>query len=84
MWRDHPSVYQDNMDYVRNDIVKPFKIKILRYAEPMREINDLAKSLPQPSTKDNSAKAANCNVRKQEFTDSEFRLAIKDRLPKYM
>ena len=32
MWRKHRSVYQDHMNYVRNDTLKPFKIKILRYA----------------------------------------------------
>ena len=29
MRRKHWSVYQDHMKYVRNDIVKPFKVKIL-------------------------------------------------------
>ena len=32
MWRKHRSVYQDHMKYVHNDIVKPLKFKILRYA----------------------------------------------------
>ena len=27
MWRKHQSVYQYHMQYVRNDIVKPFKVK---------------------------------------------------------
>ena len=35
MWRKHCSVYQDHMKCVRNDIVKPFKVKILRYSERM-------------------------------------------------
>ena len=30
MWRKHRSVYQYHMKYVRNDTVKPFKVKILR------------------------------------------------------
>ena len=29
MWRKHQSIYQDNMKYVCNNIVKPFKVKIL-------------------------------------------------------
>ena len=29
VWRNHWSVYQDHMNYVCNDIVKPFKVKIL-------------------------------------------------------
>ena len=45
MWRKHQSVYQDNMKYVRNDIVKPFRVKILRYAKRVREMHELAKQL---------------------------------------
>ena len=36
MWRKHRSVYQYHMKFVRNDIVKPFKVKILRYTERFR------------------------------------------------
>ena len=33
MWRKHQSFYHEHMKYVRNDILKPFKVKILRYTE---------------------------------------------------
>ena len=33
MWRKYQTVYLDRMKYVRNDILKPFKVKILRYTE---------------------------------------------------
>ena len=46
MWRKHFSVYQDHMKYVRNDIVKHFKVKILRYAKRMHDMYDLEKYLP--------------------------------------
>ena len=36
MWRNHWSVYQDHLKYVCNDIVKPFRFRILRYAERVR------------------------------------------------
>ena len=39
------------MKYVRNDIVKPFKVKILRYSERAHEMNDLDKYLHPPSMK---------------------------------
>ena len=55
MWRKYRSVYQDPMKYVRNDIVKPFKVKILCYAEHIRGMHDLEKYLPQPSRKEESA-----------------------------
>ena len=70
------------MNYVRNDIVKPFKVKILWNAERVREMHDLANYLPPPSMKGESEMAANWNVHNQEFTASDIRLAIKDGLPK--
>ena len=48
MWRKNQSVYQDHMNYVRNDIVKPFKVIILRYTERMQEMHELANHLPPP------------------------------------
>ena len=84
MWKKHHSVYQDHMKYVCNDIVKPFKVKILRYAKRVRDMNDLLKYLTPPSMNGESEKAANWTIRNQEFTASEVRLEIKDRLPKSM
>ena len=84
MWRNHWSVYQDHIKYVCNDIVKPFKVKILHYAKRVREMHDQAKYLPPLSMKGASAMAANWNVRNQELTASDIRLAIKGRLPKFM
>ena len=55
IWRKHRSVYQDHMKYVCNYIVKPFKVKILRYAERVRDMHDLAKYLRPPLMKGESA-----------------------------
>ena len=41
MWRNQRIVYQDHMKYVRNDIVKHSKVKILRYAERVHDMHDL-------------------------------------------
>ena len=67
MWRKHRIVYQDHMKYVHNDIVIPFKVKILRYAERVHEMHDLAKYLPTPSMKGESAMASNWSVCNEEF-----------------
>ena len=72
------------MKYVCNDILKPFKVKILRYSKRVCEINDLAKYLPPPSMKGKIAIAANWNVCNQEFKASDIRLAIKYEIPKFM
>ena len=55
MGRKPRSVYQDHIKYIRNDIVKPFHVKILRYSERIGEMHDLAKYLPPPSIKGESA-----------------------------
>ena len=39
------------LKYIRNDILKPFKVKILRYAERVHEIHNPAKYLPPTSMK---------------------------------
>ena len=72
------------MKYVCNDIVKPFKVKIIRYAKRVREMHDLLKYLPLPLMKGNSSEADNWTVRNQEFTAGEIRLAIKYGLSSYM
>ena len=72
------------MKYVCNDIVKPFKVKILHYVERLCEMYDLAKYLPPPWMKGESEMATNWSARNEQFTISDLRLAIKDELPKKM
>ena len=43
MCRKHQGIYQDHIKYIFNDIVKPFKVKILRYAKRVKDMHDLAK-----------------------------------------
>ena len=68
------------MNYIWNDIVKLFKVKILCYDECLRDMHDLAKYHPPSSMKGDSAVAAYWTVRNQELTVSEIRLAIKNRI----
>ena len=72
------------MKFVLNDIVKPFKVKILRYANRLQYMHELAKHLPPPSMNGKSVMAANWSVRNKEFTNSDLRLSIRDGLPKSM
>ena len=53
------------MKYILGGIVNPFRVKILRYAERIREIRDLSKYLHPPLMNGESAKSANCTVRNQ-------------------
>ena len=84
MWRKHFSVQQDHMKCICNDVVKLCKIKILFYADRMCDMNDLAKHVPPPSMKGESAEADIWTVRNQEYTTSEVRLVIKDGIPSSM
>ena len=72
------------MKYIWNDIVKPLRVKILRYTYRVRDMHDLENYLPPHSMKGESDEAANWNVLNQEFTVSEIRLAIKDVIPSSM
>ena len=70
------------MKYVRNDIVKPFRDKILCYTERVQEIHELAKYLPPTLMKGESAMAANWYFSNKDFTTGDLRLDIRDGLPK--
>ena len=50
------------MKYIRNDIVNPFRVKILCYAGRIREMHDLEKEPHPPSMKGKRAEAENCTV----------------------
>ena len=84
MWRNHWRVNQDHLKYIQNDIVKPFRVKFIRYAERVKEKHDLAKYLTPPSMRSVSSDSANWTVCNQEFRVSEIRLTIKDGIPSSM
>ena len=47
---------------IHNDIVKPFRVRIIQYYELFQEMHNLAKHLPPPSTKVNGYEADNKKV----------------------
>ena len=51
MWCNHRSNFQDHVKYIHNDIVNPFRVGIIQYAERILEINNLYKYLHPPSMK---------------------------------
>ena len=77
-------LFQDHVKYIHNDIVKHFRVRILRYAEHVQDMHNLAKYLPPPSMKDKSYKSANWDVRNKGLSENDIRIAIKDGLPSYM
>ena len=50
------------MKYIHNEIVQPFMVGILQYAECVPEMHKLAKYLPPPSVKERKFYQADWNV----------------------
>ena len=63
IWKKHQCVFQDNVKYIRNDIVKPFQVGIIQYTERVHDMHDLAKYLPPPLTKGKNLESDNWDVR---------------------
>ena len=45
-WKKHWSIFQDQVNYIHNDIVKPLRVAILQYAKRVRDMHDLEKYFP--------------------------------------
>ena len=64
--------------------MKPFCVVILRYAERIQVMHDLAKQLPSHLMKDNFYEAANWKLHDKELSVHDIRVTIRDRLPSSM
>ena len=51
MLKRHRIILQDHVKYIHNDIVKPFRVSIIQYAECICEMHDLVKYFPPHSKK---------------------------------
>ena len=51
MWSKHSSTFQYHVKYSQNDIVKPFIVIILQYAERIHGMHDLTKYILPPLMK---------------------------------
>ena len=40
-WRNHRRVFQDHIKYIRNEIVKLFRVGIIHYADHVQDMHDL-------------------------------------------
>ena len=81
MWRKHKITFQDHLKYIRNDIVNPFHVVIIHYADCAQEMHELAKHLSHTSMKVGGYEAANWKVHDKWFSVREIQVAIKDGLP---
>ena len=62
-WKKNWRVYHDYVKYIRNDIVKPFRVVIIKYNELVRNMHNLAKYFPPPLMKYKRFESYNWAVR---------------------
>ena len=77
MWSKHPSVFQNHLEYICNDIVKQFRVIILFYSERVQDIHYLAKYIPPPLMKGESFNEASWKVRNIFISLHEIRVSNK-------
>ena len=81
MWRKHLSTFQDSIKYIQNDIVNPFRVVILKYAERVRKIHDLAKYLSPTLMRGGDYYQSCWNVCGKELSEYNIHIATKYRQP---
>ena len=63
---------------IHNDIVKQFRVRIIRYAERFQEMHDLEKYLPPSFMKSKSFDEARWKFRGKELSEHVIRVHIRD------
>ena len=81
MWSKYRSVFQDHLNHICNDIVKQFRVGILRYSEQVQEMHDQSNHLPSPSMEGESFEADSCKFCDKEFSENDIPFDIEGRLP---
>ena len=84
MWRKHHNTFLDHVKYIHNDIVKPFRTRILQCAECVRNIHDLSKYMHPTPKKGGDCNQADWNVCNKENNEDEICIATKDIIPTSM
>ena len=84
MWRKHRSNFQDHVKYIHNEILKPFIVGIIQYADHIHEMHDIGKYLPPSSMKGQEYDEAYWAVRDKELFENDIHVATKYGLPLYM
>ena len=78
MWRKHQSIFQDHVNYTYNGSMNPFRVVIIQHAERIREMHNLAKSLPLPSMKGDEYNQADWDVWYKELSEDEICVTTKE------
>ena len=78
MWRKHRSLFQHQLKYICNDILKPFRVGILRYAERVQEMHELEIYLHPHLMKADIFDSASWGIQNKQLSDNDIQVAIKD------
>ena len=62
MWKRHWSIYQGRVKYTHNEIVKPFRVRILQDSKRIRDMHNLANYFPSPLMKGGGFESAYLDV----------------------
>jgi hypothetical protein len=85
IWKDHRQVYHKHIEYLQQNIVKPFKWPMVQYIVRIREMFDYCMYRQPHSFKDQSFKEAEWDERDKPAPEKIIRKkAIKDGLPEDM
>jgi len=84
IWKDHHQVYYEHIEYLQQNIVKPFKWTMVQYISRVREMFDYFMYLQPHSLKGQGFLEAKWDKRDEPPPEEVIRKAIKDGLPEPM
>eukprot|EP00979_Chaetoceros_neogracilis_P003013 scaffold512_cov305-Chaetoceros_neogracile.AAC.3 len=80
-WDSHQDVYEDHINYLMNDVVKPFTMDVKTMNQRFKELRKLTEYIPPPSKRDGSGLDANWERHGEEFTFDQIRKMQFNALP---
>ena len=81
MWNNHHSVFGHHLRYVKNEMIKPNKEKILEYYECMYEILDIFQNIYSTNKKNEEHHQAGQKYQYVKFSEYMIRKAINYGIP---
>ena len=80
-WKKHWYAFQDHVKYINNNIVKPFRVKILQQDKFVCEMHDLSKYLTLSSNKGDIFDKAYWRFRYRDLAEDEISFTKKYGIP---
>ena len=77
MCQKHRNLFQYHVEYIQDDIIKNFKVRIIHYAKRVGELHDPARYLHPTSKKGDMFDRADWTVRNHEFMEDDIHITTK-------